>query len=92
MNDQIDVQEKDPAQIPTRPEMGDFAGMAQFVHECAGLVKVHAELAQQYAEIGDPVGLTYATRCLVAYTKAVGSTVKVMNETRKRREMRDERS
>lgn len=72
-----------------RPELGDSAGFAQFVHECAGLAKVHADMLQQYIEIGDPVGMTYATRCLVTYTKAIGSSVKVMNETRKRRELAD---
>jgi hypothetical protein len=42
----------------------------EFLHECAGGICIHAELAQTFAEIGDTAGVCYAFRKLFAHVKA----------------------
>jgi hypothetical protein len=42
----------------------------EFLHECAGGIRIHAELVQTFAEIGDPAGVCYALKRLFAHAKA----------------------
>jgi hypothetical protein len=42
----------------------------EFLHECAGGIRIHAELAQTFAEIGDTAGACYALKRLFAHAKA----------------------
>jgi hypothetical protein len=42
----------------------------EFLHERAGGIRIHAELAQTFAEIGDTAGVSYAFRRLFAHVKA----------------------
>jgi hypothetical protein len=42
----------------------------EFLHECAGGIRIHAELAQTFAEIGDTAGVCYALKRLFAHAKA----------------------
>jgi hypothetical protein len=42
----------------------------EFLHECAGGIRIHAELAQTFAEIGDTAGVCYAFKRLFAHAKA----------------------
>lgn len=42
----------------------------EFLHECAGGVRIHAELVQTFAAIGDLAGVCYALRRLFAHAKA----------------------
>jgi hypothetical protein len=42
----------------------------EFLHECAGGIRIHAELVQTFAEIGDTAGVCYALRRLFAHVKA----------------------
>jgi hypothetical protein len=42
----------------------------EFLHECAGGIHIHAELAQTFAEIGDTAGVCNAFKRLFAHVKA----------------------
>jgi hypothetical protein len=42
----------------------------EFLHECAGGIRIHAELVQTFAEIGDLAGVCYALRRLFAHARA----------------------
>jgi len=42
----------------------------EFLHECAGGIRVHAVLIQTFAEIGDVAGTCYALKRLFAHAKA----------------------
>jgi hypothetical protein len=42
----------------------------EFLHEAAGSIRVHAELTQAFAEIGDAAGACYSLKCLFAYARA----------------------
>jgi hypothetical protein len=42
----------------------------EFLQECAGGIRIHAELVQTFAEIGDPAGVCYALKRLFAHAKA----------------------
>jgi hypothetical protein len=42
----------------------------EFLHECAGGIRVHAALIQTFAEIGDVAGTCYALKRLFAHAKA----------------------
>jgi histidine ammonia-lyase len=55
---------------------GTPAAFRAYIHEMAGLAAIQAELAMQYAELGDDVGLVYALRRWVAYTRAAVATAK----------------
>ena len=60
---------------------GTPAAFRAHIHEMAGLAAIQAELAMQYAELGDDVGLVYALRRWVAYTRAaVATDLKSMKE------------
>jgi hypothetical protein len=48
--------------------------LREFIHENAGFVRIQADLAQTYAELGDDAGLRYALRKLVAHVKAATSS------------------
>jgi hypothetical protein len=41
----------------------------EFLHECCGGIRIHAELAQTFAEIGDAAGVCYALRRVFAHVK-----------------------
>jgi hypothetical protein len=64
--------------IPAQEEKRNPAAVAamrrelnlQFLHECAGGIRIHAELVQTFAEIGDTAGVCYALRRLFAHVKA----------------------
>jgi hypothetical protein len=42
----------------------------EFLHECAGGIRIHAELVQTFAEIGDTAGTLYSLKRLFAHAKA----------------------
>jgi hypothetical protein len=44
--------------------------------EMAGFAQEHTKLVMHYAELGDDVGLSYAMRRWVAYTRAAADTLK----------------
>ena len=60
---------RNPAPIGTADELREFAA------ENLQLARIQADLGATYAEIGDDPGLEYATRKLVAHTRAVVATV-----------------
>jgi hypothetical protein len=64
----------DPAQAEKRNPAAVAAARRdlnlEFLHECAGGIRIHAELAQTFAEIGDVSGTLYAFRRLFAQVKA----------------------
>jgi hypothetical protein len=45
------------------------------IAETAWDAGVNSEIIQQYAAIGDVTGLRYATKCLIACTKATAGTL-----------------
>ena len=55
---------------------GTPAAFREHIFEMAGLAAIQAELAMRYAELGDDVGLEYATRRWIAYTRAALGTLK----------------
>ena len=54
---------------------GTPAAYREFIEESLAMARIQAELGATYAAIGDDVGLEYATRRLVAYTRAVIGTL-----------------
>jgi hypothetical protein len=57
---------RNPAAVaPARREL-----RLEFLHECAGGIRIHAELAQIFAEIGDTARVSYAFKRLLADVKA----------------------
>jgi hypothetical protein len=56
----------------------------------AGLAAIQTELAMRYAELGDDVGLEYATRKWVAYTRAAFGTLKDLKQMNDHKEVRNE--
>jgi hypothetical protein len=48
----------------------------EFIREMLTLAQLQADLAATYAAIGDDVGLEYALRRLVAYTRAAATVFK----------------
>jgi hypothetical protein len=54
---------------------GTPEALRQFIAENTDMARIQAELATTYASIGDDVGLEYAIRRLVAYTRAAVSTL-----------------
>jgi hypothetical protein len=62
---------------------GTPAAYREFIEENLSMARIQAELGATYAAIGDDTGLEYATRRLVAYTRAVIATLgdlKALNE------------
>ena len=62
---------------------GTPAAFREHIHEAVSRAAIQAEIAMQYAELGDDAGLEYAILHLVAYTKTALATVadlKAMNE------------
>jgi hypothetical protein len=58
--------------------------LREFIHENAGFLRLYAENAQNYCELGDDLGLDYAVRKLVAYIRAIAETVKDLRVERER--------
>ena len=54
----------------------------EFIAENAALVRVQAGLAETYAATGDDVGLEYAVRRLLAYTRQVVGTLADLKEAK----------
>ena len=54
---------------------GTPAALREYIHEMAGMATLQAELVMRYAELGDDVGLEYATRKWIAYTRTVIGTL-----------------
>jgi hypothetical protein len=67
---------------------GTPAAFREYIFEMAGLAAIQAELAMRYAELGDDVGLEYATRRWVAYTRAALGTLKDLRAINERKEDR----
>ena len=61
-----------------RPELRELT------HESMGFIILYAEAAQRFCEAGDDVGLSYAVRSLVAYTRAVAQTCNDLRVERER--------
>ena len=57
---------------------GPLEAPPEYLAEVFSLVRIYAEQAQSYAEIGDNTGLRYATRKLAAYEKAAAGTLSEM--------------
>jgi hypothetical protein len=53
----------------------------EFLHECAGGIRVHAALIQTFAEIGDVAGTCYALKRLFAHAKAAHPVFVELRET-----------
>lgn len=58
------------------PYHGTAAPMLDFVHETFDCVRIQAEIATRYAELGDTAGLEYSTRKMAAYLRAAIPIVK----------------
>ncbi len=69
---------------------GTPAAFREYIYEMAGLAAIQAELAMRYAELGDDVGLEYATRRWVAYTRAAFGTLKDLKQMNDHKEVRNE--
>src|SRR3954471_20643037 len=66
-----------PAGIGTPDELREF------IAENLNLARIEADLGVTYAELGDDVGLGYAVRKLVAYTRAVVVTMRDLETEKK---------
>jgi hypothetical protein len=56
----------------------------EFLHECAGGIRIHAELVQTFAEIGDTAGACYSLKRLFAHARAAHSVfVELRDEARR---------
>jgi hypothetical protein len=64
---------------------GTPAALREFIGECLTMVRVQAELGEQYCGIGDDIGLEYSIRRLVAYTKAAPATLADLREMKRER-------
>jgi hypothetical protein len=73
---------------PDHISHGTPAAFRAYIFEMAGLAAIQAELAMRYAELGDDVGLEYATRRWVAYTRAALGTLKDLRAINERKEDR----
>ena len=69
----------------TVPFHGTDEPLLDHVHECMNGARIQAELGLTYAQIGDVIGLEYATRNLVAYVKAAIPSVKDLKASREAR-------
>ena len=63
------------------PIRGPLEAPPEYLAEVFSLARIYAEQAQSYVEIGDDVGLRYATRKLIAYVKAAADTLREMPGT-----------
>ena len=54
---------------------GTPAALREYIHEVVKRAAIQAEIAMQYAELGDDAGLDYTIRHLVAYTKSALATM-----------------
>lgn len=54
---------------------GTAEALREFIGENTDLARIQAELATVYANVGDDIGLEYAVRRLVAYTRAAVGTL-----------------
>jgi hypothetical protein len=54
---------------------GTPAAYREFIAETLSMARIQAELGATYAAIGDDVGLEYAMRRMVAYTRAALRTL-----------------
>jgi hypothetical protein len=61
-----------------RPELREA------IHEHLGFLRLHAECGQNYAEMGDDVGLSYAVLSLTAYANAAEKTCADLRAERER--------
>lgn len=53
------------------PSYGTVTNACAYLSQMAGAVIVHANLVQEYVEIGFRPGLDYSVRCLRAYLRAL---------------------
>jgi hypothetical protein len=67
--------------IPKEPAHGTPAAFREFIAETLAMAQLQAGLGTTYATIGDDVGLAYAVRSLVAYTKAALTTLNDLRES-----------
>lgn len=64
-----------------RPPVVDLRSDAlAFIYEQMECIRVRAEIAARYIEIGDLVGLDYATKHMVASMRAIAPIVKTFRE------------
>jgi hypothetical protein len=63
------------------PEM-----LCQEIASTAAAAAFHADMAAQYASVGNVAGALYALRCLIACTKAAAAHGKDLHERRAREE------
>jgi hypothetical protein len=75
---------------PDHISHGTPAAFRAYIFEMAGLAAIQAELAMRYAELGDDVGLEYATRKWVAYTRAAFGTLKDLKQMKNHKEVHNE--
>ncbi|AWN47158.1 hypothetical protein DK419_13225 [Methylobacterium terrae] len=54
----------------------------EFLARTAAAARVQASLVETYAEIGDDVGLLYASRCMAAYLRATVAGIEELERTR----------
>ncbi len=61
-----------------KPEVGQAKKemLRDFANEQLGFIRLQAELAQMQIEVGDDLGLVYATKRLVAHARAMAATVR----------------
>lgn len=71
---------------PTRQQVahGTPDAFREFIAETLAMAQIQANLGTTYAEIGDDMGLEYAVRRLVAYTRTALATVNDLREEKKR--------
>ncbi len=52
----------------------------EFLHECAGGIRIHAKLVQTFAEIGDTAGVCYAFKRLFSHAKVAHAVFAELRE------------
>jgi hypothetical protein len=81
-----DVRPNIPNQPPAQVQNPGAVAIArcelrlEFLHECAGGIRIHAELVQTFAEIGDVGGVCYSLKRLFANAKAAHSVFVELRE------------
>lgn len=81
MGEEDEADDRSPPR-PTAPAPGAYYGtsapLLDFAQEAFDCLRINAEIATKYAEIGDVAGLDYSARKIAAYLRAVAPIVKAL--------------
>lgn len=72
---------------PSQHTAPDLTQFREFIGEAMSMAAIQADLAVTYAQISDDTGLEYATRSLVAYTRAAAGALKDLKSVKAQKEI-----